>query len=41
MTHQDLLNTVEEFGSPLYVYDAEKIKAQYQRLPVGGQDCFG
>lgn len=32
MTHQDLLNTVEEFGSPLYVYDAEKIKAQYQRL---------
>ena len=32
MTHQDLLNAVEEFGSPLYVYDAEKIKAQYQRL---------
>ncbi|PQB04747.1 diaminopimelate decarboxylase [Aureitalea marina] len=32
MTHQDLLNAVEEFGSPLYVYDADKIKSQYKRL---------
>jgi diaminopimelate decarboxylase len=27
-----LLQIVEEFGSPVYVYDAEKIKGQYKRL---------
>lgn len=27
-----LLNVVEEFGSPVYVYDSEKIKTQYKRL---------
>ncbi|MGV7105584.1 diaminopimelate decarboxylase [Flavobacterium sp. U410] len=32
MKTQDLLQLVEEFGSPLYVYDAEKIEQQYQRL---------
>lgn len=32
MKTQDLLQLVEEFGSPLYVYDAEKIGQQYQRL---------
>ena len=32
MKNQDLLQLVEEFGSPLYVYDAEKIGTQYNRL---------
>jgi len=30
-THQ-LLAVAQEFGAPLYVYDAEKITSQYQRL---------
>lgn len=32
MQSKDLLQLVEQFGSPLYVYDAEKIKSQYRRL---------
>ncbi|WP_445457938.1 diaminopimelate decarboxylase [Flavobacterium sp. HNIBRBA15423] len=32
MKSQDLLHLVEEFGSPLYVYDAERIETQYKRL---------
>lgn len=32
MQSKDLLQLVEQFGSPLYVYDAEKIKSQYKRL---------
>lgn len=32
MTNQDLLNIAREYGSPLYVYDAEKIISQYKRL---------
>ena len=32
MTHQDLLSVAAEFGSPVYVYDAEKIISQYNRL---------
>jgi len=32
MQSKDLLHLVEQFGSPLYVYDAEKIKSQYKRL---------
>jgi len=28
----DLLKITEEFGSPVYIYDAEKIKSQYQHL---------
>jgi len=32
MHYKDLLNIAEEFGSPLYVYDSEKIISQYQRL---------
>lgn len=32
MKTQDLVQLVEEFGSPLYVYDAERIEQQYQRL---------
>ncbi|RMB59478.1 diaminopimelate decarboxylase [Dokdonia sinensis] len=32
MTNQDLLQVVQEYGSPVYVYNAEKIEAQYKRL---------
>lgn len=32
MNNQDLLNIASEFGSPVYVYDAEKITSQYNRL---------
>ena len=32
MKTQELIQLAEEFGSPLYVYDAEKIEAQYKRL---------
>ncbi|KJD34957.1 diaminopimelate decarboxylase [Tamlana sedimentorum] len=32
MTNTQLLKAVEEFGSPVYVYDAEKIEFQYKRL---------
>ena len=32
MNNQDLLNIAKEFGSPVYVYDADKIEAQYNRL---------
>jgi diaminopimelate decarboxylase len=32
MQSKDLLHVAEQFGSPLYVYDADKIKSQYNRL---------
>lgn len=32
MNTKDLLAVASEFGSPLYVYDAEKITSQYNRL---------
>ncbi|WP_431136169.1 diaminopimelate decarboxylase [Psychroserpens mesophilus] len=32
MKHNTLLQISKDFGSPLYVYDADKIKSQYQRL---------
>lgn len=32
MHYQDLVNLGQEFGTPLYVYDAEKIISQYNRL---------
>lgn len=32
MTNSELLKVVEEFGSPVYIYDAEKIAFQYNRL---------
>ena len=32
MNNQDLLNIAEEFGSPVYVYDGQKIESQYNRL---------
>ena len=32
MEHSALLKIASTYGAPLYVYDAEKIKSQYQRL---------
>ncbi len=32
MKYNDLLSTINAYGSPLYVYDAQKITSQYQRL---------
>ena len=32
MQSKDLVHLAEQYGSPLYVYDAEKIKSQYNRL---------
>ena len=32
MEHDTLLKIASDFGSPVYVYDAEKIKLQYKRL---------
>ncbi len=32
MQSKDLLQLAEQFGSPLYVYDAAKIQSQYKRL---------
>lgn len=32
MTNQDLLKIAWDYGSPVYVYDAEKIASQYKRL---------
>lgn len=32
MEQADLLKVAEEFGSPIYVYDANKIVSQYERL---------
>lgn len=32
LSHQQLLDLAEEFGTPLYVYDADKITYQYKKL---------
>ncbi|MBT8275471.1 MAG: diaminopimelate decarboxylase [Bacteroidia bacterium] len=32
MTNQDLLKAIQNFGSPLYVYDTSIMKSQYKRL---------
>jgi len=32
MNNRDLLQVAQEFGSPVYVYDSEKITSQYKRL---------
>ena len=32
LPHEDLLKIAKEFGTPLYVYHAEKIKEQYEKL---------
>ena len=32
MEAQQLVHIANEFGAPLYVYDAQKIESQYHRL---------
>jgi diaminopimelate decarboxylase len=32
LSHKDLVRAANEFGTPLYVYHAERIKQQYERL---------
>ena len=32
LTHNELISIAEEYGTPLYVYHAENIKAQYNKL---------
>src|SRR6266516_3905555 len=32
LSHQQLIQIANEFGTPVYVYHAEKIKEQYNRL---------
>jgi diaminopimelate decarboxylase len=32
LTHTDLISIAEEYGTPLYIYHAEKIKEQYGKL---------
>lgn len=32
MNHEELLQIAKDFGSPVYVYEAHKIEAQYKRL---------
>lgn len=32
MTNKDLLKIAEQFGTPVYVYDVESIKTQYEKL---------
>lgn len=38
MRNEDLLKIAEDFGSPVYVYDAEKIAFQYNRLAGAFKD---
>ncbi len=38
MLNSQLLKIVEDFGSPVYVYDAEKIGSQYKRLTDAFKD---
>jgi diaminopimelate decarboxylase len=35
LSHTQLIQLAERFGSPLYVYDAEKIKEQFNKLSAG------
>ena len=32
LSHADLIAIAEEYGTPLYIYHAEKIKEQYEKL---------
>ena len=39
LTHSQLTELAERFGTPLYVYHAEKIKEQYERLTKAFSGC--
>ncbi|RYZ48755.1 MAG: diaminopimelate decarboxylase, partial [Chitinophagaceae bacterium] len=38
LTQEQLLGLAQQFGTPLYVYHAEKIKEQYEKLTTGFSD---
>lgn len=38
MKNSDLIDIAQEFGNPIYVYDSEKIKFQYERLTSAFKD---
>src|SRR5204862_1927843 len=35
LSHEQLISVAEEFGTPVYVYHAEKIKERYEKLVAG------
>jgi len=39
LTHQQLLDIATEFGTPVYVYHAERIKEQYNKLQNAFKKC--
>ena len=39
LTHSQLVELAERFGTPLYVYHAEKIKEQYEKLTKAFSGC--
>lgn len=39
LSHSQLVQLAEQFGTPLYVYHAEKIKEQYEALHNAFNDC--
>jgi diaminopimelate decarboxylase len=39
LSHEQLVKLAEEFGTPLYVYHAEKIKEQYEKLEKAFSGC--
>jgi len=38
MTNKDLLKVAKEYGTPVYVYETEKIKEQYEKLTQSFDD---
>ncbi len=39
LTHQQLIEVANEFGTPVYVYHAERIAAQYKKLQKAFKHC--
>src|SRR6476620_6220475 len=39
LSSEYLISLAEQFGTPLYVYHAEKIKEQYDKLQSAFKDC--
>lgn len=39
LSSEQLIHAAREFGTPLYVYNAEKIRTQYQKLTSAFSDC--
>ena len=39
LTHQQLIEIADEFGTPVYVYHAERIAEQYKKLQKAFAGC--